>query len=97
MGESRSRFSHRPEGQRFGCFLYKPTLENSLYNFFAEIHLYDWILHAFIVLRNPVPHWKTQSSIIEWEYPGAITASLSEHMTDENEVRRLFVEWIGSL
>ena len=35
--------------------------------------------------------------IVQREYPGAITASLSEHMTDEKEVRRLFVEWLGSL
>ena len=35
--------------------------------------------------------------IVQREYPGAITASLSENMTDEKEVRRLFVEWIKTL
>ena len=30
--------------------------------------------------------------IAQREYPGAITASLSENITDEKEVRRLFVE-----
>ena len=35
--------------------------------------------------------------IVQREYPGAITASLSENMTDEKEVRRLFVEWLKTL
>ena len=35
--------------------------------------------------------------IVQCEYPEAITASLSNNMTDEKEVRRLFVEWLGSL
>ena len=32
--------------------------------------------------------------IVQREYPGDITASLSENITDEKEVRRLFVEWL---
>ena len=35
--------------------------------------------------------------IVQREYPGAITASLSENMTDEKEARRLFVEWLKTL
>ena len=35
--------------------------------------------------------------IVQSEYPGAITASLSANMTDEKEVRRLFVEWLKTL
>ena len=32
--------------------------------------------------------------IAQREYSGAITASLSENITDEKEVRWLFVEWL---
>ena len=35
--------------------------------------------------------------IVRREYPGAISASLSEHVTDEKEVRRLFAEWLKTL
>ena len=35
--------------------------------------------------------------IVQREFPGAITASLSENMTDEKEVRRLFLEWLRTL
>jgi len=31
--------------------------------------------------------------IIQSKYPGAITASLSDKVTDEQEIRRLFVDW----
>tara|TARA_B100001939_G_C16620598_1_gene479070 strand:- start:200 stop:400 length:201 start_codon:yes stop_codon:yes gene_type:complete len=32
--------------------------------------------------------------IVQREYPGAVTASLSERMTNEEEIRRLFVSWL---
>ena len=35
--------------------------------------------------------------IVQREFPGAITTSLSENMTDEKELRRLFVEWLKTL
>ena len=35
--------------------------------------------------------------IVQRKFPGAMTASLSENMTDEREVRRLFVEWLKTL
>ena len=35
--------------------------------------------------------------IVQSEYPGAITACLSANMTDEKEVRGLFVEWLKTL
>ena len=32
--------------------------------------------------------------IVQREHPGAVTASLSERMTNEDEIRRLFVAWL---
>ena len=32
--------------------------------------------------------------IIQREHPGAVTASLSERVTNEEEIRRLFVTWL---
>ena len=32
--------------------------------------------------------------IVQREHPGAVTASLSERVTNEEEIRRLFVAWI---
>ena len=33
--------------------------------------------------------------VVQRRFPGAITASLSPSMTDEGEIRRLFVDWLG--
>ena len=35
--------------------------------------------------------------IVQREHPGAFTASLSERMTNEEEIRRLFVAWLEKL
>ena len=35
--------------------------------------------------------------IIQRKYPGAITASLSDKVTDEQEIRRLFVDWLSKI
>jgi len=32
--------------------------------------------------------------IVLREHPGAVTASLSERVTNETEIRRLFVDWL---
>jgi len=32
--------------------------------------------------------------IVQREHPGAVTASLSERVTNETEIRRLFVAWL---
>ena len=32
--------------------------------------------------------------VVQQRFPGAITASLSPSMTDQGEVRRLFVDWL---
>ena len=32
--------------------------------------------------------------IVQREHPGAVTASLSERVTNEEEIRRLFVDWL---
>ena len=32
--------------------------------------------------------------IVQREHPGAVTASLSERVTNESEIRRLFVAWL---
>ena len=32
--------------------------------------------------------------IVQREYPGAVTASLSERVTNEAEIRRLFLAWL---
>jgi len=35
--------------------------------------------------------------IIQSECPGAITASLGDKVTDEQEIRRLFVDWLSKI
>ena len=35
--------------------------------------------------------------VMQRRFPGAITASLSPSMTDEGEIRRLFVDWFGRI
>ena len=32
--------------------------------------------------------------IVQRDHPGAVTASLSERVTNEEEIRRLFVAWL---
>ena len=32
--------------------------------------------------------------IVQREHPGAVTASLSERVTNEEEIRRLFLAWL---
>ena len=32
--------------------------------------------------------------IVQRQYPDAVTASLSEKVTDKDEIRRLFIEWL---
>ena len=35
--------------------------------------------------------------IVQREHPGAVTASLSERVTNEAEIRRLFVAWLNNV
>ena len=35
--------------------------------------------------------------LVQQRYPGAITASLSDKVTDEQEIRRSFVDWLGRI
>ena len=35
--------------------------------------------------------------IVQCEHPGAVTASLSERVTNEEEIRRLFVAWLDKV
>ena len=35
--------------------------------------------------------------VVQQPFPGAITASLSPSMTDQGEVRLLFVDWLGRI
>ena len=35
--------------------------------------------------------------IVQCDYPGAITASLSPSITDQGEIRRLFVDWLQKI
>lgn len=35
--------------------------------------------------------------VVQQRFPGAVTASLSPSMTDQGEIRRLFVEWLGKI
>ena len=35
--------------------------------------------------------------IVQREHPGAVTASLSERVTNETEIRRLFVAWLEKI
>ncbi len=33
--------------------------------------------------------------LVQQRYPGAMTASLSSSITDQDEIRRLFMDWLG--
>ena len=35
--------------------------------------------------------------IVQRDYPGAVTASLSPSITDQGEIRRLFVDWLQKI
>ena len=35
--------------------------------------------------------------IVQRDYPGAITASLSEKVTDKQEIQRLFIQWLQKI
>ena len=35
--------------------------------------------------------------VVQREFPGAVTATLSERVTDKEEVRKLFMEWLGKI
>ena len=35
-----------------------------------------------------------QVEVVQREHPGAVTASLSERVTNEEEIRRLFLAWL---
>ena len=35
--------------------------------------------------------------VVQREFPGAVTATLSERVTDKEEVRKLFTEWLGRI
>ena len=35
--------------------------------------------------------------LVQQRYPGAITASLSDKVTDEQEIRRSFVDWLSKI
>ena len=38
-----------------------------------------------------------EEQIVQRDYPGAITASLSPSITDQGEIRRLFVDWLQKI
>ena len=35
--------------------------------------------------------------LVQQRYPGAITASLSSSITDQDEIRRLFMDWLATV
>ena len=35
--------------------------------------------------------------VVQRRFPGAITTSLSPSLTDQGEIRRLFVDWLGKI
>ena len=35
--------------------------------------------------------------LVQQRYPGAITASLSPSITDQDEIRRLFMDWLTKI
>ena len=35
--------------------------------------------------------------LVQQRYPGAITASLSPCITDQDEIRRLFMDWLAKV
>ena len=34
---------------------------------------------------------------VQREFPGAVTATLSERVTDAEEIRKLFMDWLGKI
>ena len=43
---------------------------------------------------KPVEAADAYEEIVQREHPGAVTASLSERVTNEEEIRRLFLAWL---
>ena len=35
--------------------------------------------------------------VVQREFPGAVTATLSERVTDAEEIRQLFLDWLGKI
>ena len=35
--------------------------------------------------------------VVQRQFPGAVTATLSERVTDVEEIRKLFMEWLGKI
>ena len=35
--------------------------------------------------------------LVQQRYPGAVTASLSPSITDQDEIRRLFMDWLAKV
>ena len=35
--------------------------------------------------------------VVQRQFPGAVTATLSEKVTDKEEIRRLFLDWLGKI
>ena len=35
--------------------------------------------------------------VVQREFPGAVTATLSEKVTDKEEIRQLFLDWLGKI
>ena len=35
--------------------------------------------------------------VVQREFPGAVTATVSERMTDLEEIRQLFLDWLGKI
>ena len=46
LGDSRPRFSDRPQGLKSGNFSLRIERREIANGLFAEIHWYDWIIHA---------------------------------------------------
>ena len=35
--------------------------------------------------------------VVQRQFPGAVTATLSEKVTDKEEIRKLFLDWLGKI
>ena len=35
--------------------------------------------------------------VVQREFPGAVTATLSERVTDTEKIRKMFMDWLGKI
>ena len=65
----------------------------------SRFHVFFAELSEAVSGSRPVEATDTYEAeqVIQREFPGAVTATLSERVTDTEEIRKLFVEWLEKI